>query len=606
MSRKSASAGNPDTAALFSAAVSRHQAGDLKSAAAQYRAVLAATPDHAEALYLAGDVDRQLGSNDEAFGKLERSLILRPGYLPALEMMGVVAIQAGKFEQAVKSFAAVTAQKPAAPDAHYNHGFALFKAGQYGAAVPAFSGALALKPDMIQAQYLLATTLRLLGRLEEAAAAYECTVTLQPDHAHALDEYGGVLFDLGRPGEAETVIRRAIAAAPEHANPYTNLGRIYHLSADPSAAATALDLHNQAIARAPNYAEAHNNRGVALQFLGRTTEALEAYEKAIALKPAYPEAHRNKGLASLMLGHWFAGWPENEWRYKCRDFPSSPRGFSQPDWNGRAPEGTLLVWGEQGIGDEILYGSMVGDLIERGYPVVWEMDERLQPLVARSYPNVRTVARRKPPNPSTFDPGITAQLSTTSLGGFLRTEAAAFPSISRRYLCADEARAAAYRQRLTRDGGTRVIGISWSSANPRFGAHKSSRLEAWRALQAAAPETRFVDLQYGDTVAERTQAGFDLAHLDDLDLFNDVDGLAALIAACDRVVSVSNTTAHLAGALGVPAAVIVPFGNGQLWYWGNDGAHTPWYPSARIFRQREAGVWDDVLAAVAREFITAP
>ncbi len=115
-----------------------------------------------------------------------------------------------------------------------------------------------------------------------------------------------------------------------------------------------------------------------------------------------------------------------------------------------------------------------------------------------------------------------------------------------------------------------------------------------------------MDLQYGDTVAERAQAGFDLVHLDDLDLFGDIDGLAALITACDRVVSVSNTTAHLASALGIPTAVVVPFGNGQLWYWGNDGTRTPWYPSARIFRQREAGQWDDVLASVAQEFIAPP
>ncbi|MBY0511395.1 MAG: tetratricopeptide repeat protein [Rhodospirillaceae bacterium] len=589
----------------MSAAISHHQAGDLKSAAAQYRAVLAIAPDHAEALYLAGDVDRQAGSADEALRKLEKSLALRPNHLPALEMLGAVAVQAGKFGQAADSFGTAAALR-ATPDAHYNHGFALFKGQRYDAAVAAFRAALALKADFAQAHYLMAASLRLLGRLEEAAAAYERVIALRPQHAHAMDEYGGVLFDLGLVTEAETVLRRAIAVAPDMANPYTNLGRIYHHSCAVDAASIALELHDQAIARAPANAEAHNNRAVALQMLGRTSEALASYEKAIALKPAYAEAHRNKGLASLMLQRWSDGWTENEWRYKCRQFPSSPRGFSQPVWDGTPPIGTLLVWGEQGIGDEILYGSMVGDLVEQGYSIAWEMDDRLRPLVTRSFPRVQAIARRTPPAPATSAPSIAAQISTASLGQYLRTAPGAFPANPRRYLRADEARTAVYRDRLTRGGKTRVIGISWTSANPRFGAHKSSPLELWRPLwNAADSATRFVDLQYGDTATERARTGLDLTHCDDVDVFADMDGLAALIAACDGVVSVSNTTAHLACALGVPTAVIVPFGNGQLWYWGNDGAHTPWYPSARVFRQHEAGHWEDVLAAVAKEFVAA-
>jgi tetratricopeptide (TPR) repeat protein len=604
MSNISMPSNSANIAALLERAKAQHQAGDLLPAKAAYLEVLAQAPDQAEALYLAGALDHQLGDQTEAVRKLTRALAVLPNYLPALEMLGAAAAKAGMFEQAADSFAAAIAQKPAAPELHYNHGVVLFQAGRYDKAETALRQVVTLNPTHAEAFYLFANALRLQGQNEAAANAYARLIAIKPAHARALDEYGGVLFELGRIQEAEHIIRRAIAAAPELANPYTNLGRLYHT--DAVRAGEALALHDQSIARAPNYAEAHNNRGVALQLIGRTEDALAAYDKAIALKPNYAEAHRNKGLASLMLRRWKEGWTENEWRFKCRGIAFTARDFPQPVWQGKAPDGALLLWGEQGIGDEILYGSMVGDLVERGYSLVWEADARLKPLIARSYPGIRVIARTSPPDHATTGADISAQISTTSLGQYLRAATDSFPA-PRRYLRADSTRAATYRERLCAGGKTRVIGISWASANQRFGAHKSSHLAAWQALcTAAGPDTRFVDLQYGDTARERGDAGMELMHFGDLDLMDDIDGLAALITACDHVVSVSNTTAHLACALNVPTSVLVPIGNGQLWYWGAEGRRTPWYPSATIFRQPEPGRWEDVLSTVAQDIATAP
>jgi ADP-heptose:LPS heptosyltransferase len=140
--------------------------------------------------------------------------------------------------------------------------------------------------------------------------------------------------------------------------------------------------------------------------------------------------------------------------------------------------------------------------------------------------------------------------------------------------------------------------------------HKTSRLERWAPIwSAAGADAQFVDLQYGDTAAERAAAeamGLNLAHLPDVDLFNDIDGLAALLAACDLVISVSNTTAHLSGALGVPTWVMVPGGHGQMWYWGAGDMGSLWYPSATVFRQHKLDDWDDVIGRIARQLAEAP
>ncbi len=624
-------------AALLRAAAGRHQAGDFAAAGAQYRAVLAQAPDHPEALYLSGALAMQTGAGAEAVTKLERSLAFRPNYLPAIEALGAAFAALGDFEKSVGCFEHAAAEKADSPEAHYNLGHSLFRLGRYTKAVAAFRQAIALKPAYDDAGYLLAVALRLDQKFPAAAVAYAKLIERQPRNARALDEYGGVLVELGRIPEAEAVIRRAIAAAPNMANPYTNLGRLYNT--DVARAADCLALHDQALARNPNYAEAHNNRGVALYTLSRFDEAVASFGTAIALKPAlaeaynnlgnakikigdaaaavsqyqeaiarnpdYAEAHWNKALALLTLGDLAAGWSEYDWRWQCRDFTFPPRGFTQPRWQGGAlGDGTLLVWGEQGVGDEVLYASMVGDLVERGVALLWESDPRLVPLLRRSYPGVVAIGRTTPPDPATAEAQVSAQISTASLGQYLRRDAGAFPA-RRNYLKADETRAGAYRARALGADKTRLIGVSWISKNPDFGVHKTSRLEDWAPIwRAGGAASRFIDLQYGDTAAERTAAGLDLAHLDDLDLFNDLDGLAALIAACDLVITVSNTTAHLAGALGVPVWVMVPSGNGKLWYWGAETAGSLWYPSASVFKHSSINAWDEVIDRVAQKLET--
>jgi tetratricopeptide (TPR) repeat protein len=642
MDRVGTSDKDADVAALLAAALAAHQRGALAEAKQQYDVVLRQAPDHDEALYFAGALAVQLGQNERALDLLTRSLAFRPDDSFVLEAHGAAALNLGNAALAVESFEKAIAARES-EDLRTNLGRACttlarsrLQATESEDAERLCWRALELNPRDADAAYVLANALRLQDRMTDAAKVYARIIANDPSHAGALDEYGGVLFALGRLPEAEQAIRQSIALAPQNANAYTNLGRLYF--PDPEKAAWALELHDKALALQPGLAGAHCNRGTALYLLGRYEEAIASHRKAIALKPSladahnnlgndlfklgdvdgaiacyreaivqspnYADAHLNKALALLTVGRYAEGWSAYDRRWKASPFAGQERKFARPRWNGRDTKGKVLVWGEQGVGDEILYGGMVADVAATGRDLVWEMDARLVPLIARSFPSVKAVARRTPADPATTAPDIAAQIAAASLGQTRRPDLASFPTMRMGYLQADGPRAEGYRRKLLAGvpDGERLVGLSWVSKNPDIGIHKTLPLAALAPV-LKTPGVRFVDLQYGDTAVERATVARDLGvsvrHLDDLDLFNDIDGLAALIAACDLVVTVSNTTAHLAGALGKPVWVLASGGNGKLWYWGQNGDTTPWYPSARVFRQPTIGDWDAPVSAVA-------
>ena len=235
--------------------------------------------------------------------------------------------------------------------------------------------------------------------------------------------------------------------------------------------------------------------------------------------------------------------------------------------------------------------------------ITLEVDPRLAPLYRRSFPWLTVVPRREPPALKLADYDCHAPLA--SLGRWLRPSFDSFPRHGG-YLRPDPSLAEAYRSRLLANsrGATSIVGISWKSANREFGRHKSTELRDWLGV-LQAPRLRCVDLQYGDTASERglveQQAGRRLVHLPDLDLYHDLEGLAAVCAACDLVITVSNVTAHVAGALGRPVWLLVPKANGKLWYWFSERTDSPWYPSMRIFTQQSLGNWGQVFEEVEKE-----
>ena len=259
----------------------------------------------------------------------------------------------------------------------------------------------------------------------------------------------------------------------------------------------------------------------------------------------------------------------------------------------------VLIWAEQGVGDEILFSGMFPEIAQVLPHCLIEIDRRLLPLYQRSMPKVTFVPRNEPINEDQFD----SHYPAGSLGQHFRRSLADFKPERPSYLVADQTRAQQIRASLC-PNGERLVGLSWHSKNLKFGQAKSLTLEQLLPV-LQIPGVRFVNLQYGavaDEIASlRANHGIEIAQCDSVDNFSDLDGLAALIEACDLVLTISNTTTHLAGALGKKTLLLLSFGNGLLWYWSNEQAgHSLWYPSVQIVKQTQVANWQEPINAAVQ------
>ncbi|MSQ87581.1 MAG: tetratricopeptide repeat protein [Alphaproteobacteria bacterium] len=480
----------------------------------------------------------------------------------------------------------------------FNVGLATQRAGDMDKAAAAYRKAMALNPNVPLLYNNLGVVVYNQGKMDEAIALQKKAIALDPNMSIAHNNLGVVYNATSRQEDAVASFARAIALAPNDPEPMNNYGDSLVKLSRFAEGAEAL---YKALAMNPNYVEAYTNLGTALWGLGKLDEAVASFRRVIELQPDVAMAHKNLGIMLLLMGQYIEGWREYDWRWAADKIPM--RVYPFPVWRGEPlGAGKLLVWAEQGVGDHILQASMMSDLVARGPQIVWEVEERLVPLFQRSYPNVKVVGWQTPASSETYTPDIKAHISAGSMGQFLRTDIADFPRTRRRYLEPDRVRSDEFKSRLGLMPGEKLVGMSWLSTNLNFGQSKSTVLADWVDI-LKPPGFKFVDLQYGDTAAERQalqdKFGVTLHHLDDLNLREDLDGFAALTAACDLVVTVSNSTAHFAGALDIPVWILISAGVGKFWYWGHDSESVPWYPSARLIRQNAKQDWGPSLQVVA-------
>lgn len=329
----------------------------------------------------------------------------------------------------------------------------------------------------------------------------------------------------------------------------------------------------------PEHMEAHCNLGLAYWSAERYTEAAASFEKSISIKDN-AMSRLNLGILSLGVGNFKEGWAGYKHRFAAHGRTVNA---TMPEWDGGALDGTLFVVGEQGIGDQILFASMIQSLHDRGIKFIWMVTERLLPLFEYAFPDTQFLVPGGDRPENWGD--VKAYIHAPDLGQYLRPNAKSFPA--KPYLNIPPAAM----------GVGLKIGISWRSSNPKNGAAKSAELAQWAGLFKAS--ARFINLQYGSTVEELE--GLAIETVIGLDLMNDFENLAQIVAACDLVITVSNSVAHLACAMGKPTWVMVPRGIGKYWCWGYHGGRSRWYPTARVFRQIDAGDWGTTLDEVGRQ-----
>jgi len=609
-----------DIAALLKRASAHHGRGELDAAEDLYRQVLGAQPGNFDALHLCGVLMQQRGRSREALALIEAALAANARVAAAHCNRGLVLAALGRHEQALASYERALALKPDYAEAFYNRGNALAVLKRFDEALASFAEAIALRPDYPLALLNRAQVLQQLGRTREALASFDLALALAPGSADAynlrgnahytlksfaaaLADYdraaalkpdaaplhnnrGNALRELSRHEEALAAFGRAIALKPDYAEAHNNRGNAL---LGLNLVAEALADYDRALALKPDFADALVNRGNALHYLGRGREAIASFDAAIALSPQLAEAHWNKALTLLALGDFARGFAEYEWRWR-RDSELKSRSFAQPQWQGEDIAGkTVLLHAEQGFGDTIQMIRYLPLVAARGARVVLEIPDDLRPLIGGT--GVAATVRRGDALPP-FDLHCPLMSLPLAFGTTLDTIPASVP-----YLSAPAERIAAWRARLA-DLTPPRVGLVWSGKPTHKNDHNRSIALTQLAPLLQTAGVTFVSLQTEYRDADRTAlATAPLVRLDDA--LADFADTAAAIAALDLVIAVDTAVAHLAGAMGIPLWLLLPaIGD---WRWLEGRTNSPWYPSARLFRQPQIGDWPGALANVARE-----
>ncbi|MBX9678672.1 MAG: tetratricopeptide repeat protein [Gemmataceae bacterium] len=630
--------------------------GKLADAIAQFDKALQFHPHYPDAWHNRGIALLRLGKPDEAANSFAKAIEKRPAYAEAHCQRGIALRSLGKFDEAVASFRdairaksdhsearlhliAVLMQVGKIPEAAaacheallfypdqpelYNHlGIALIRQDKLDEAVAAFRQALRFKADFAEAINNLGNTLLRQNRYDDAIVQFREALRIRPDLPHPLTNLAGAMLQKGETDEAIRHYREALERSPRDPELHFNIGNAYRTKKAYSDARSAyehavkidgkhigarlnlgiLDMEEgkfelavagfqETIARKPDHAEAYSCWGVACLHLGLLEDAIGKFERAIEIDPNHGDYHLNRALTWLSLGDYERGWPEYEWRWKLKK--SMPRPFHQAAWDGsELPQGTILLYAEQGLGDTLqfiryapLVKARVGKVLFDGPPI-------LKGLLA-SCPGIDEIVESSHAAAGKFD----VQAPLLSLPRILGHKLEDVPSATP-YVFADPAVQPRWRQRADKLEGLKV-GIVWQG-NPQYAGDR------WRSIGlpllgrvAGTPGVSVVSLQKGHGAEQLKD--WNGAKIDDWseDFSADFRDVAAAVASLDLVIAVDTAIAHLAGALGKPVWILIPFSSD--WRWLRNRDDSVWYPTARLYRQKRSGDWEEVVARLEKD-----
>ncbi len=543
---------DPDPAfdSRFQAAVECHRAGRLDEANMLYRQIL-----------------------DDA-----------PGHPPTLHMRGIVFLQLGQLQGAIDALQAAVAADQARTEYRNDLGEAYRVAGNLDAAAEAFIAILAAEPDHAPATANLGVVRHAQGLLEDACGLYRRAIRLDPSNANALTNLGVALQALGKTADARHALLSARALDPDNAAIALNLGNLEMTEGNLEAAE---GLYRESLTLDPGSAAAQVNLGRALKEQGRIAEALSACGRARAMDPNLAAAHWNEALCRLLLGDFNRGWPGFLWRWAAEAVP--PHGIAIPEWDGQSLAGRdLLVHAEQGLGDTLQF--------MRFLPLLAGFEPRsvtvlVQPELIGLVGSISGVDRVIGPDASLAP--FQCRVPLLDLPGWFGLGAADY-ALSVPYLHADTLLVELWRSQFKSDRCKR-IGVVWKGrpghANDR---NRSMQLETLLPLTVAT-DIRWISLQRETTDEE--EVALAKANIQSLGRrLERMEETAALISALDLVLTVDTSVAHLAGALGKPFWLMLPAV--PDWRWMLYRSDSPWYPSARLFRQQARGDWSAVIATI--------
>ena len=562
--------------------------GRLPQAEKLYADVLAVRPDYFEALHMLGLIKLQQRDLAGALRLMGAALQARPKSPEVLLNYGLVLNSLGRYDEALVTFDLALSLKRKSVEAHNNRGAVLERLGRDAEALESFERALAIKSNHVDALYNQASVLRKLGRHADALKSFDRVLLLKPDHVNAHNNRGLALDGLNRPDDALASYDRALALAPQNIEALNNRGNVLQKLNRHQDAVACYDF---ALTINPAHAEVLNNRGRSLSILGRQEEALESTRRAVAANPNYIDAQWNESLLRLRLGDFPGGWKQYEWRWKRGEGLKKLRKFPQPLWLGETPVAgkTILVHPEQGMGDTIQFARYAALLAKQGARVILEVQPPLKALLAKFSAGVEVIGS------GDEIPAFDLHCPLLSLPLAFGTEVDSIPA-DIPYLATPQDRLQRLSELLPPRQGLRV-GLVWSGNSTHKDDHNRSIALSRLAALFDVPGVQFVSLQKELRDADAqvlAQVLAQDARITDLGRhFGDFDDTAAAVALTDLVISVDTSVAHLAGAMGKPVWVLLPFC--PDWRWLLERDDNPWYPTARLFRQPGMGDWDSVM-----------
>ncbi|MFA6018646.1 MAG: tetratricopeptide repeat protein [Rhodospirillales bacterium] len=575
---------------LLAQALQLHQSGQFEPAKSLYRRILSQDKRQVDVLFLLGVLSAQTGALGEAERLLSKAVELRPAFPDALYNLGAIHLQKKRPAKAEDAFKNCLAHQPQHAGALWNLASLQLDLGRYGEAESSFRAFLRLQPGNLDALHSLALTLSALRRYGEAK---EIVLSLLARHPTAKEHalLGHILFIESDYDKAETHLQAALAEISDLLETKTTysglLRRLGRLD-------QALILAEELVRDHPRDATVRMNRSLCLKDLGRYDEAISEADAAFALDSKNPDLRRSRAQLLLQAGRLEEGWRENEARFHAIVDATKSMSFPFPKLQNLAElnHHTVLVWPEQGIGDNVTYASALPDLIARAKSVEILAAPKLAPLFARSFPKARIIL-------NSSESQADRHLPMGDLFGLFRPSIGSFPK--QPFLQANTAAALAWRKRLDEAGPGLKVGIGWRSTL----VNKNRELHFFPSLMPLGPilsqpgVTFIVTQPKADQaqIEEASQAfGCKMVHFDDLDLFDDLDNSAAMMSGLDLVISNGSTNAFLAAALGVPVWMFFL----ADYHWDCLGGETiPWLASLTPVERLWQEGWDNAVRRIA-------
>jgi tetratricopeptide (TPR) repeat protein len=534
-----------------------HQQGRLDEAEKLYTRVLKAQRDNFDALHLLGMLNHQRGKTGEAYRLLSAALKSQPRSPDALSNFALVLHALKRSDEALAALDKALASAPGHLDALNNRGNLLLDLGRPAEAISAFDAVLEKEPRHLQARINRGNARAVLGETEQALADYDAALAMAPGHPLALFNRGNALRAAGREADAIASYDGTLAALPNHVGAWTN-------------------------------------RGLAQAALNRHADALASYRRALEIAPDNADLHFNAALSLLTNGDYARGFVEYEWRWKRAGIVPR-KDLRKPLWLGETPLAgkTILLHAEQGLGDTLMLARYVPLLARSGAKVALQAQPELKTLLS-GLGGVSVVVALGQPLPP-----VDLHCPLLSLPLACKTDLSNVPA-SIPYLHASPAKIETWRPRLESLSSLRVA-LAWSGrathVNDRNRSLTLTQLQPLLSLDAVSFVSVQRDLRPADTEALSSHSH--IVHLGDQ--LTDFADTTAVLALVDLVICVDTSVAHLAGALGRPTWVMLPFQ--PDWRWTLDREHSPWYPATRLFRQPTAGDWTSVVARVREELV---